>query len=54
MKEKVSGNHGYEPQGKPWTHFPPQAAEYYTLRLRRDCSTKKFQFASLLKFKSHE
>jgi hypothetical protein len=30
-------NHGYESQGKPWTHFPPQAAGYYTLRLRRDC-----------------
>jgi hypothetical protein len=25
-------NHGDEPQGKPWTHFPLQAAEYYTLR----------------------
>ena len=25
-------NHGYEPQGNPWTLIPQQAAEYYTLR----------------------
>jgi hypothetical protein len=53
-------NHGYEPQGKPWTLIPPQGAGYCTLRLWRDCSTNKFQDTysdlpgySFLKFESH-
>ncbi len=40
----IMANHGYEPQGKPWTLIPPQGAGYYTLRLWRDCSTNKFQY----------
>ena len=35
-------NHGYEPQGKPWTLIPPQGAGYYTLRLWRDCSQSRW------------
>ena len=46
-------DHGYKPQGKPWGLIPPQGAEYYTLRLWRDCSTCKFQYTSFLKFESH-
>ena len=38
----VNTNHGYEPQGEPWTLIPPQGAGYYTFRLRRDCSTINF------------
>ena len=54
MKLKFpQNNHGYEPQGKPWTLIPPQGAGYYTLRLWRDCSTNKFQYTSFLKFESH-
>jgi hypothetical protein len=29
---QAHANHGYEPQGKPWTRIPQQAAGYYTLR----------------------
>ncbi len=35
-------NHRYEPRGKSRTLFPQQAAEYYTFRQRRDCSTYNF------------
>ncbi len=40
-------NHGYEPQGKPWTQIPSRVlGRYYTLRFQRDCSTYKFLITS--------
>ena len=42
-------NHRYEPQRKPWTKIPQQAAGYYTFRLWRDCSTKLFAALRLQK-----
>jgi hypothetical protein len=45
-------NHGYEPQGKPWTIFRSKLLVIIPSALR-DCSTYKFQFTSFLKFESH-
>ena len=45
---------GINPRASPVPIFRCRAAGYYTLRLRRDCSTYNFSFTSFEKIESHE